>query len=773
MAKSSRSSPPAAKKPAAKKPPAKKPAAKKPAAKKPAAKKPAAKKPAAKKPAAKKTRTPSPSLPGPPGLPYEARRERERARQAAQARAGQDIGPIPLCADPQRRRKAEASSEAWAQTYFPNRFFLPLAEDHREQFRGIDRIVASGGLQAIAAPRGDGKTTRLEVGILKAVMTGQHSYAVLICATMKRAPSLLSSIKMELLTNELLLQDYPEVCYPIRKMNNRANRCQGMTSEGRNLWPGASESQWGRTRIVLPCHLSPRETSNGGGVIETAGLLEAVRGLRYARPDGSVARPTLLLIDDPQTDRSARSPLQCEQREQAIAKGLLMLGPPDREISALAAVTVIEPGDLADRILDRQAHPAWHGVRKQMLYAFPSNLKLWDEYGDVFRAELTAGSEDFPQSRQFYLSNRGALDEGAVVAWEHRHPGCASAVEYAMRCFIKDRSSFMSELQNTPERGDDGTVSADTLTATQLCHRQGAYQRGEIPAAVRRLTWFCDVHAEILYWVVCGWAEGFTGWVVDYGTWPQQDAAYFDHRHLRHKISNQPGITATTREGRCLQGLDAFFAGLHAREWKRVDGIELRLELGLTDANDGAVTDAVYEACRAAGRKYGIRVVPSHGMPFGPAKCPISRYDRKANTGAVLGDEWMLPQPKKCRIVRHVVFDAGRRKSFMWRRLLTPIGDPGALVLYAAEPSRHRLLAEHLASEKGTKVSGPYGELIDWRLQPGQQNHWLDCLSGCCTAESMLGGRLKTAVDLKPMGTKPTKPKTAPKLRNAVTTIPI
>lgn len=673
---------------------------------------------------------------------YEARKTRERQRQARIAASGQDIGPIPPCADPERRAAAEASCELWARTYLPDRFGLPGCADHAEQYAEIDRIITAGGLQAIAAPRGDGKTARCDVGVLLAVLSGRHQYAVLITATQKHAPRRIGSLKMALMTAPLLLEDYPEVCVPIRAMNNRANRCPGMISNGANLWPASNESQWAKTRIVLPTVPGSRCS---GAIIESAGLLEAVRGLQLARPDGTLARPTLALLDDPQTDRSARSPVMCEQREAAISKGLLQLGPPNRELSALAAVTVIQPGDVADVLLDRTKHPAWHGVRKQMLYSFPANMKAWDEYATVYLGELAAGSETFDRSRALYLENREAMDAGAVVAWEARHPGAESAVEFAMRLFYKDRGAFLSEMQNTPEReGTSDTGDVPTASVDDICTRQHIEERGIAPIGAKRLTFFVDVHKEILYWVVCAWGPAFTGAVVDYGTWPRQDSAYFDHRHLRHKISTDSRVTAKTREGQCLQALDALFGDLKLHDWKRVDGTEINLDLGLVDANDGAVTDQVYEACRAARRNHGLRIVPSHGMAYGPAKCPISRYDQKSNKDAVLGDEWMLPSPRKCRIVRHVVFDAGRRKTFLWKRLTTPAGDPGALTLFGGDPARHRLFAEHIVSETGAKVSGPYGELITWTLLPNRPNHWLDCLSGCCTAESMLGGRLAT-----------------------------
>jgi hypothetical protein len=134
--------------------------------------------------------------------------------------------------------------------------------------------------------------------------------------------------------------------------------------------------------------------------------------------------------------------------------------------------------------------------------------------------------------------------------------------------------------------------------------------------------------------------------------------------------------------------------------------------------------------------------MPSHGVPFGPGKKPISRWDRK-NVKGMVGDEWHVPPPSRGRAIRHVLFDAGRRKSFFHRRLSTPAGDPGSLTLFHAVAGRHRLIAEHVTSETAVTVSGPHGDQAVWTLIPGRDNHWLDCLSGACTAESILGGKLR------------------------------
>ena len=43
---------------------------------------------------------------------------------------------------------------------------------------------------------------------------------------------MLESIKMELDGNELLLEDYPEVVYPIQALDGIANRCNGQLYKG-------------------------------------------------------------------------------------------------------------------------------------------------------------------------------------------------------------------------------------------------------------------------------------------------------------------------------------------------------------------------------------------------------------------------------------------------------------------------------------------------------------------------------------------------------------
>jgi hypothetical protein len=690
---------------------------------------------------------------------YQQRKERERARQAEQARAGRELGVLPRVADPQRRRKAHASLRTFAETYFPERFTLAWSPDHLRVIERMEKTILSGGRQAFAMPRGSGKTTLAEIGVLWAVLTGRRNYVALVGASKPHSDELLDSIRGELEANELLAADFPEVCVPISALEGIHNRAKGQLHQGTRTqirWAGATlvlptirlletelpeERRRGRQQPLLKAgELTPASAA----IICVRGITGRIRGMKFRRPDGETVRPDLCIVDDPQTDTSARSVTQCTKRLRILTGAILGLAGPGQTIAVFVPCTVIVPGDMADQLLDREEHPEYHGERTKLVYEWPRNAALWEEYAELRRADLASGGDGSPATK-FYRKNKRAMDAGSKVAWPARHlPEELSALQHAMNLRIDSPDTFDAEYQNEPVNEDDQQTIVPELA--DLCARVSAYKRGQIPAAVERLTWFVDVHANLLYWGVVGWAPGFTGWLVDYGTWPDQRSTYFTLRDARHPISKDKRITATTLEGQVSQALDQLFQQLGTRTWTREDRLELSLDLGMCDANWGDTTDQVYEACRLAKTKYGLKVLPSHGAAYGPSKCPISRYKAKSNKGSILGDEWMIPPVARKRTIRAVIFDANRRKSFLFRRLCTPIGDPGSLVFFHAKPHEHKLLGEHLTAEKPKEVSGPYGDLTEFALVPGRDNHWLDVLVGCCTCESIAGGKLIPAV---------------------------
>ena len=67
-------------------------------------------------------------------------------------------------------------------------------------------------------------------------------------------------------------------------------------------------------------------------VFECAGLQEACRGLWHKTSTGERLRPDVVLIDDFQTDASAKSVSQCEQRIRLIKSAFKRMGGPKKKL---------------------------------------------------------------------------------------------------------------------------------------------------------------------------------------------------------------------------------------------------------------------------------------------------------------------------------------------------------------------------------------------------------------------------------------------------------
>ncbi len=353
--------------------------------------------------------------------PYQRHRERVRLRQMEQSRLSRDIGELPAVVDPARKARAERDFRLFCEAYFPQTFYLPWSRDHLKVVTKIEQAVLEGGLFAMAMPRGSGKTSLCETACLWALLYGHREFVVLIGSDEEHAANMLDSIKAELENNEVLLEDFPEVVYPIRCLEGIHQRAGGQLYRGQQTHIG-----WTAREIVLPTIPGSKAS---GGIIRVAGITGRIRGMKYKRPDGRSVRPSLVLIDDPQTDESARSPSQCATRERILAGAILGLAGPGRKIAGLMTVTVVRPDDMADRILDRDKHPQWQGERTKMVYAFPTNEALWAKYAEI-RAEGLRNDRGIAAATEFYRQHREAMDEGAVVAWPERYnPDEISAIQ--------------------------------------------------------------------------------------------------------------------------------------------------------------------------------------------------------------------------------------------------------------------------------------------------------------------------------------------------------
>jgi len=647
-----------------------------------------------------------------------------RARDAS--RAGRDIGAIPPPMHPGCRRRALEDFRYFCEHYFSGRFFLAWGKDHVSVLQKIQRCAEEGQMFALAMPRGSGKTSLIECAALWVMLKGKGRYIAIIAATSGKGIDLLDSIKCELMTNQALYDDFPEVCFPIWQLEGVNQRARTQLCEGR-----PTLMQWQARKLVLP---TVARSKSSGAIFHVAGLQSGeILGLKHtiSMDDGrtTIIRPQFVIIDDPQTPESARSPAQCEKRERILTSSVLGMAGPRSSMTVFALCTVISSDDLADSLLDREKHPEWQGERLRALYTPPANEKLWTQYASVL-AEGRRNGQGIVPATEFYQNHQTAMDKGAVVAWEERYdPGQISGLQHVMTVKFTNEEMFASEYQNEPIVAHE---QSDLLSADEIAARVSGYKHGVVPATCEKLVAFIDCHDKLLYYTVIAWTDAFTGYVVDYGTYPGQRQPYFAMSSVRRTL--KAAARGAGREGAILAGLKAVAGELLDRDWLRDDGANIRISRCLVDA--GYVRDIIYEFIRTADV---AALTPSFGRAIGPSRRPMAQYTRKR--GEKLTPHWYMPAAQRGEGgVRHVMLDVNHWKTFVHARLAVAVGDPGSLSLYGKKPAVHRLFADHLLAERPVRTSGPWGTVDEWKLSPDRpDNHWFDCVVGCCAAASMDG----------------------------------
>lgn len=658
---------------------------------------------------------------------YEAQKERARERMRALSASGRNIGPLPDVQDPARRDSCHGDFRLFCERYFPATFALKWSPDHLTVIGKIELCVLSGGLFAMAMPRGSGKSSLCEAAAIWAMVYGHRQFVVLIGADEDAATQMLESIKSEFENNEALGADFPGVCFPIRAMDGIHQRAAGQLYEGKQTHIG-----WTEKEIVLP---TVAGSIASGAVIRVAGITGRVRGMKAKRVDGTTIRPDLALIDDPQTDESARSPGQVATRERVLSGAVLGLAGPGRKIAGLMTCTKVRADDLADRILDREIHPAWQGETTKMVYAFPTNEKKWAEYARL-RAEGLAAGRGLDDATEYYRKHRKAMDAGSRVAWNERfNHDELSALQHAMNLRYADEGSFFAEYQNEPL--PEIAVDEELMKAEEIAAKLNGHGRFVVPISATRLTMFIDVQQRALFYAVIAWDDEFNGYVVDYGCEPDQRRRPGEYWALRDiKRTLQAAAPGTGVEGAIYAGLESLTEAMLGTEWQREDGAVIRIERCLIDANWGISTDTVYQFSRQS--RFASVVTPSHGRYVGAASIPFSDYKRKR--GERVGLNWRVPLVIGKRAVRHVVYDTNYWKSFVQSRLRVAMGDAGCLSIYGDVPAHHGLFASHLTSEYRTRTEGRGRVVDEWKLRAdGVDNHWLDCVVGAAVAASMQG----------------------------------
>lgn len=398
--------------------------------------------------------------------------------------AGDDWDALIRNIDWDRRLATRRNLQRFGETYLPNIYYLEWSEDQLRCLRKTETVFIDSAMFALAMPRGGGKTGLTRGGLTWGTLHGWKRFPFNVGSTDPKSLQTLEAVKSFLYGSPRLLQDFPEICWPIRKTENRFHLARGQTFYGELTYV-----EWGSNSVRYPCLLLPKEDAevmlkprvNGklhswadgeepllwldshqawiprsaGINIATAGIGGAIRGEAETHPVTlEQPRPDVVILDDIQKDQAADSPAQVDKLVLLVEGAIGNLAGPGRHVSIMMPCTVTREGDCSDTFLDHVKKPEYRGERCHLVSSWPDGItdtqisleteagKLWNKYGEIRRQafrdfeshsrlcddcskDLTnpcpQGVEVRDAATSFYAANREVMDKDFVVTWKERY----------------------------------------------------------------------------------------------------------------------------------------------------------------------------------------------------------------------------------------------------------------------------------------------------------------------------------------------------------------
>jgi hypothetical protein len=660
-----------------------------------------------------KRKRPQPSRKG--GVDYDKTRTTEAKRLDAKRKAARDL-TIPPPESLPRRAACSTDLILFCKTYMGTTFSREFSPAHVEFLTDLQLAIWEGHFtqhtgpkMARAMDRARGKSSMLRAGLLWAVLYGYKRFPLWFGSIGKKAKQNLDNIKHELQRNAALAADFPEICMPVQALHNSSRRCATQTVGGKLTW-----IRWEQEFIRLPETDVPWR-SGGWSAIGSLGIdSQDIRGTNVDN-----TRPDFVALDDIESKESAKSDVQTQAIDDKVRQDIGGLGGQNTTVTTVWIGTILKcslpGGTLTAKYTDPIREPSWSGRRYRFMETMPAREDLWQEYVAI-RKDGTFGGKE--KATEYYLSRREEMDAEARPSWIGSFlPGeISEAQHYYNRMADNGLEYCACELQNDPAMlvKDD----TETLTPELVMCKFNNMARGAIPAEAEVIVAHADVHTDFLYYAIIAFAQGFTGWVIEYGTYPEVD--------IRVKW---PKLSL---EGQVRQALDGLEKHILGRRYIAQSGRMLDILYYPIDSSWGETTKTVYAYSRESGQSRAIY----------PAKGQYTSIDRpwrpSKKTGREFGEHWYVGRPPDDNAaVRLLGYDTNYWKSFVHRRWMTPPGERGCLSLFGSQPELHREFAHHQCAERAERqFTERKGSVEVWKTI-NVNNHFFDNVVGCFVAASM------------------------------------
>lgn len=617
---------------------------------------------------------------------------------------------IPDCINPSRRERCLADPELFLKTYFPQRYRRQFGSHHKKMIQAILDVTQQGSRQAIAAPRGCGKTELVKGLLVFLILAGMVRFPLPVAATSKLASKIYNDFRKKIATNDLLLEDFPEVCWPVRELQGAPQRAARQHIDG-----ALTNIVWTGNDLRFP---DVPGSAYGGIKMSYYGLDTAFRG---ANTEGD--RPDFILIDDPETRESAKSLLQISDRSEILDQDIDGLAGEGEQLAIVVLTTLQNAYCLSAQLTDRTIRPAYNGMRFGLIVKWPTRMDLWESYVQIRKKDQTGGDRYGRTAVKFYLDQFEEMNAGAELLTDSykpkTHPDGTQLVYSTLqeawnKIADTNMAAFKAEYQNDPEKEDE--VQKITITATSVASKWSGIERGVAPDNCIATTLGVDIGKYDIHWVKTGYDNSGAGCVMDYG------------------ICQTQGLN-TSSSGEAIER--AIIASLE--RFADSDPMIINRPL-LVLVDSGNWSDAIYEACRRLGSPF----FPSKGWADSVFRMPTQSTPKKQPFIEAYAVEEEFQRVWQWRYnINTEYWKNSVHERFALDPWIEKTRVPGSLSLFIPESQdfrRHLQFGRHIVSE-GLEIV-PVQDKVSkriWTVYDRNNNHWLDAMALAVSAAACVG----------------------------------
>lgn len=717
---------------------------------------------------------------------------------------------------PEDKLACSRDLKLFCETYFPEKVSLRNADDEPEICWSSDQLICierigrcclEGGNFCLAMPRGGGKTTLCQLGMIWALLYGHQKFVYYIGANHNKVLSDVMPIVQMALHSKKVVEDFPEVCYSFFRLkgSNMGARTQ--------LWRNApTRVNMGSDEIIFPAMLfslnEARELSCDGKAIEyfpvdketearatadpdshnthylanaaanlrTVGINGAIRGGLTGHPiSGENVRPTMFLADDVQKDEVGKNPTTVKKVIDKFDGTISGLSGPDNLIAGIMPCTVIFENDVSSHYLNKAEY---QGLRTSMVTSWPQGITndeidptepagaLWTEYAELHRISNTTHG-DIRMATAHYAANREAMDAGFEVSWPERFVKRKrfaynielSAQQHAMNLRIRNPETFIYEYQNrTPTADASGLV----VVTSEFMQSKKTHRRFCCPLDTEVITSFIDVQDEMLYYTTYGWSRNMSGYLLDFGTLPDVSWTYFSKQGIRKLqglsrlfYETYPDELAKRTDPKVGAPLDAriylatqfLIKKLLGTQYTRTDGANIPHTAVGIDVQWAQVSRTINKAILALDPTLHKSVIPCRGIGITAARLPMMEWVPKQ--GELHGNNWIYKSGKD--EVRYLLIDTNFWKSSLHVGWANPPGQDGSISCFQEDNIKLQMFCDQISkSEVPVLVSANGRKVWQWTPQPVLENEYFDCSVGCIVLADMAGCSRPDSPNKKP-----------------------